>query len=176
MLRGAGRPAAKPFVGSEKVSGRRQGSAEGSSLLALAKHAAGQAGYFEEASGIGRLIAEKLECVAVKTLAAWLGNDVDHSASRLLELRGSKRCLDTKLFHRFHQRHDSNTVDVDIGVVSAIQDVGVLVGSRAIHGCVEGYGPSIPLQVVHDVVSESSQLSRNRAWPQRDQRNDVAAE
>src|ERR1700687_4595670 len=117
MLRGQGGSAAQSFVGSEEKSRGRQGSTERGSLLALPKDAARQARHFEEAPGIGRFIAEKLECIAVKMLAARLGHDVDYSAARLLKLRGSECRLDAELFHGFHQRHHGNTVDIGVGVV-----------------------------------------------------------
>src|SRR5882757_5561816 len=106
MLRGTRGTAAQSFVRSEEVSGARQWSTEGCTLLALSKDGARQAGHFEKALGIGGLVAEKLEGISVENLASWLGHDIDNGPSGLFKFGRSKSCLNAKLFYRFHQGYD----------------------------------------------------------------------
>src|ERR1700727_711741 len=103
----------------------RKRTAQSAAKLVLAEDGVRQAGYREEAFGVSGFIAEELEEVAVKDLAARLGDDIDYPASGLFELGGCKCALNPELGHRLHQRHDGDRERVAVGVVSAVQNVTV---------------------------------------------------
>src|SRR5580704_14537275 len=103
MLRGAGRERTKTFVRHKEVRRGRERTAQRAAELVLTEDGAWQGGHGEETGGVGGFVAEKLEKVSVKGLAAWLGDNVDHSAAGLRELGGRQRALNPELGHRLHE-------------------------------------------------------------------------
>src|SRR5205814_8576235 len=82
--------------------------------------------------------------------------------------------LDAELRDRLHGRRNGDGEGIPIGVVGAIEDVGVGGRASAVHRWVQCYSAAPGLQIADEIVNETSELPRDRAWSQRDQRDDVA--
>src|SRR4029077_8948978 len=102
MLGGASRATAQSFIRRKEVCGLCQGPAQRRAILILPEDAAWQSRDVKKPPGIGGLVAHELKQVSVKLRAARLGDDVDHGAPGLRELRRSERALDPKLRYRLH--------------------------------------------------------------------------
>jgi hypothetical protein len=87
----------------------------------------------KEISGVESVIAQKFEGVAMKGIAAALGNHVDHAAGLRSVIGGQRTGLHFKFLERVRKRHRQPDIRNRVHVVSAVQQKQRLASLPARH-------------------------------------------
>ena len=124
-------------------------TADGAAELVLVQ---GVSGCGEVAVRVEYAIAQKLECGAMELITARLGDDVDHPARALAELRVVVAGLYAELLQRVRERERVVHVGHLIHVVAAIQKIVRLVGQRSIHTGNNGNGKCLANALIGSIA------------------------
>src|SRR5262249_145042 len=149
------------FIGcKEEGALENQRATEGAAELVAAKDRPGQKRIVKEVSRVSGFVAEVFENVAMEGALAGLCDEIDNAPSGVRELGRSQRGLDAKLLNGFEGRVNRHREYVPVGIGSAIQEKRVHRGAKSVNGRVQRDCASVHLNIINDVVRESSILAR----------------